>query len=47
MLPPALGFEKHHMSYHSAELLEAAFNGIDVLFLISYPSHVHEYRVKV
>jgi uncharacterized protein YbjT (DUF2867 family) len=31
----------------SAEELEAAFAGIDVLFLISYPSHVHEYRTKV
>lgn len=27
--------------------LELAFSGLDVLFLISYPSHVHEYRVKV
>lgn len=31
----------------SAAELEEAFAGIDVLFLISYPSHVHEYRVKV
>jgi uncharacterized protein YbjT (DUF2867 family) len=27
--------------------LEAAFSGIDILFLISYPSNVHEYRTKV
>lgn len=27
--------------------LELAFSGLDVLFLVSYPSHVHEYRVKV
>ncbi|KAF3765222.1 NAD(P)-binding protein [Cryphonectria parasitica EP155] len=27
--------------------LEVAFSGLDVLFLVSYPSHVHEYRVKV
>lgn len=27
--------------------LELAFSGLDVLFLISYPSHVHDYRVKV
>lgn len=27
--------------------LELAFSGLQVLFLISYPSHVHEYRVKV
>lgn len=26
--------------------LEAVFAGIDVLFLISYASHVHEYRTK-
>lgn len=31
----------------SAEDLEAVFAGVDVLFLISYPSHVHEYRTKV
>ncbi|KAF5227222.1 hypothetical protein FAUST_11917 [Fusarium austroamericanum] len=31
----------------SAEDLEAVFSGVDVLFLISYPSHVHEYRTKV
>lgn len=27
--------------------LELAFSGLDVLFLVSYPSHVYEYRVKV
>lgn len=27
--------------------LEVAFSRLDVLFLISYPSHVHEYRTKV
>lgn len=27
--------------------LEQAFSSLDVLFLVSYPSHVHEYRVKV
>lgn len=27
--------------------LELAFSGVEVLFLISYPSHVHEYRRKV
>lgn len=31
----------------SAEDLQAVFAGIDVLFLISYPSHVREYRTKV
>ena len=35
-------------SYESSPSeLENAFAGVDVLFLISYPSHVHEYRVKV
>ncbi|KAJ4422476.1 hypothetical protein N0V82_002926 [Gnomoniopsis sp. IMI 355080] len=27
--------------------LELAFSGVEVLFLISYPSHVHDYRRKV
>lgn len=27
--------------------LELAFSGMEVLFLISYPSHVHDYRRKV
>ncbi|CEI60219.1 hypothetical protein FVEN_g6397 [Fusarium venenatum] len=31
----------------SAEDLQTVFSGIDVLFLISYPSHVHQYRTKV
>lgn len=31
----------------SSSELEAAFAGIDVLFLISYPSHQHELRTKV
>ncbi|KAF4446880.1 hypothetical protein F53441_9511 [Fusarium austroafricanum] len=35
-------------SYEStAEELQAAFAGINILFLISYPSHVHEYRTRV
>lgn len=35
-------------SYESTpQELELAFAGIHVLFLVSYPSHVHEYRVKV
>ncbi|KAF5000038.1 hypothetical protein FGRMN_2048 [Fusarium graminum] len=31
----------------SAEQLEAVFSGVNVLFLISFPSHVHQYRTKV
>lgn len=31
----------------SPQELEATFQGLDVLFLVSYPSHVHEYRTKV
>lgn len=31
----------------SPQELEAVFKGVDVLFLVSYPSHVHEYRRKV
>ncbi|KAK7733063.1 hypothetical protein SLS53_008392 [Cytospora paraplurivora] len=35
-------------SYESTPVeLELAFSGLDVLFLVSYPSHVHEYRIKV
>jgi len=35
-------------SYESSpEELEKVFSGVETLFLISYPSHVHEYRVKV
>lgn len=32
---------------YSPQELEIAFSGLDVLFLVSYPSHVHEYRTKV
>ncbi|KAK4140003.1 uncharacterized protein C8A04DRAFT_32501 [Dichotomopilus funicola] len=32
---------------NSPSELQAAFSGIDTLFLISYPSHVHDYRTKV
>lgn len=32
---------------HSPQELKAIFKGLDVLFLVSYPSHVHEYRSKV
>jgi uncharacterized protein YbjT (DUF2867 family) len=42
------GVKTCQASYESSSAeLEAAFAGVDVLFLISYPSHVHEYRVKV
>jgi hypothetical protein len=42
------GVNVRQASYESApEELEAAFTGVEVLFLISYPSHVHEYRVNV
>lgn len=42
------GVKTRQASYESSPSeLEAAFAGVDVLFLISYPSHVHEYRVKV
>lgn len=42
------GVQLRQASYESTPAeLEAAFAGIDVLFLISYPSHVHEYRTKV
>lgn len=42
------GVKVRQASYESSPgELEAAFAGINVLFLISYPSHVHEYRVKV
>lgn len=35
-------------SYESSPSeLESALAGIDILFLISYPSHVHDYRTKV
>ena len=39
---------KKQASYESsAEDLQAVFSGLDVLFLISYPSHVRQYRTKV
>lgn len=42
------GLRARKASYESSPSdLEAAFAGIEVLFLISYPSHVHEYRKKV
>lgn len=35
-------------SYESTAVeLELAFSKLDVLFLVSYPSHVHDYRTKV
>ncbi|KAF6821424.1 hypothetical protein CPLU01_12507 [Colletotrichum plurivorum] len=42
------GVRARRASYESSSSdLEAAFAGIEVLFLISYPSHVYEYRKKV
>lgn len=42
------GVRVRKASYESTpQELELAFSGLDVLFLVSYPSHVHEYRVKV
>ncbi|KKY37378.1 putativelike family protein [Diaporthe ampelina] len=42
------GVRVRRASYESSpQELEVAFSGLDVLFLVSYPSHVHEYRVKV
>ncbi|PKS08068.1 hypothetical protein jhhlp_006680 [Lomentospora prolificans] len=42
------GVRLRKASYESdPKELEIAFTGIEVLFLISYPSHVHDYRVKV
>lgn len=42
------GVVTRQASYESTPAqLEDAFSGVEVLFLISYPSHVHEYRVKV
>ncbi|KAL2256880.1 hypothetical protein VTK26DRAFT_990 [Humicola hyalothermophila] len=42
------GVQVRQASYESGpDALEAAFSGVDILFLISYPSHVHEYRTKV
>lgn len=42
------GVRVRKASYESSpQELELAFSGLDVLFLVSYPSHVHDYRVKV
>ncbi|KAI9150125.1 hypothetical protein HJFPF1_09880 [Paramyrothecium foliicola] len=42
------GVQNRQASYESLPSdLETAFSGVDVLFLISYPSHVHEYRSQV
>ncbi|KAM7189478.1 hypothetical protein V8F33_010061 [Rhypophila sp. PSN 637] len=42
------GVQTRQASYESTPSeLEAVFSGIDTLFLISYPSHVRDYRVKV
>ncbi|KAK6215786.1 hypothetical protein QIS74_08805 [Colletotrichum tabaci] len=42
------GVRARKASYESSPSdLEAVFSGIEVLFLISYPSHVHDYRKKV
>ncbi|KAK2024404.1 NAD(P)-binding protein [Colletotrichum zoysiae] len=42
------GVRARKASYESSPAdLEAVFSGIEVLFLISYPSHVHDYRRKV
>lgn len=42
------GVTLRQASYESTpQELEAAFAGLDALFLISYPSHVRDYRVKV
>lgn len=50
-VPPAIvkaGVRIRKASYESSPTeLEEVFRGVDILFLISYPSHVHEYRVKV
>ncbi|PSR77812.1 hypothetical protein BD289DRAFT_377431 [Coniella lustricola] len=46
--PSGVGVTVRRASYESTpQELEVAFAGVDVLFLVSYPSHVHEYRVKV
>lgn len=42
------GVRARKASYESPpQELELAFSGLDVLFLVSYPSHVHDYRVEV
>lgn len=44
----AAGVTLRKASYESTPSdLETGFAGIDILFLISYPSHVHDYRTKV
>lgn len=47
-IPGTEGATFKQASYESpASQLEEAFRGLDTLFLISYPSHVRDYRVKV
>ena len=42
------GVRVRQASYESSPSdLESAFAGIEVLFLVSFPSHVRDYRVKV
>ncbi len=42
------GVEVREAKYEDTPVeLEKAFAGVNTLFLISYPSHVHEYRTKV
>ncbi|KAK3312009.1 hypothetical protein B0H66DRAFT_506333 [Apodospora peruviana] len=42
------GVKTREASYESSpDELQVAFTGIDVLFLISYPSHERDYRIKV
>ena len=42
------GVQTRQASYESSPSdLERVFAGIETLFLISYPSHVREYRIKV
>ncbi|KAK4466573.1 hypothetical protein QBC42DRAFT_216631 [Cladorrhinum samala] len=45
----AAGVRTRQASYETppSDLEKSAFAGIDVLFLISYPSHVKDYRIKV
>lgn len=44
----AKGVRTRRASYESTpEELANAFSGLEALFLISYPSHVHEYRTQV
>ena len=47
-IPGAEKAELRQAEYESSPAeLENAFRGVQVLFLISYPSHVRDYRVKV